>query len=188
VIRYLIRRPGSRIEWTLILALPFGVAGQFFPPRGLDHLENVLGLTFTVLGLGVWTALGKARVDETRERMGQLTPLFAKLEGLEESLRALRDNVQHIRDAVPELEAELGIRTAMINRLKAEAESFDRLKDASRAEAEAVQELIDRTIARDQALSQRSVAGRERLYFLAGLLFSMPIGILVNFIYDRWIK
>jgi hypothetical protein len=188
VVRYLIRRPVSTVEWVLLVTLPFGIAGQFFPPRGLDHAENLLGLVFTALGLGVWTSLGKVRADEARERTALQAPLHAKLADLEESLRALRGNVAHIRNAVPELEAELELRTALITQLTTDAEKFDRLAQMNRVEANAVEELINRTITSGQALSQRSVAGRERLYFLAGLFLSMPVGVLVNFVYDRWIK
>jgi len=107
---------------------------------------------------------------------------------LSASLSTVGAGLETIREVVPQLEAELKLRTAAIERLQAESKSLDHLMALKQVETSAVQELIAQTVHRGQVLAARSTWKRDILYLVMGLVLSLPLGVMVNFAYDQWIK
>ncbi|MBB5960747.1 hypothetical protein FHS29_007375 [Saccharothrix tamanrassetensis] len=96
---------------------------------------------------------------------------------------------------INEISVELEAQAAQIKEARAEVEHNKGLAAVHREAAEAVDKLVETTVRRVQTeitVKQES-ASRENvkrtklqqwLFFLAGLFASIPIGLLVNFVYD----
>jgi hypothetical protein len=109
-----------------------------------------------------------------------VAPLDAKLHQLAESLATINRHLSIVRQAVPEVESELKLKSASIEKIQAETERLDRLAELKKVETSAIEEVI-RTA---QLTAAKPARQRELLFLMVGLLFSLPLGVLVNFIYD----
>ncbi|WP_157621629.1 hypothetical protein [Saccharothrix sp. NRRL B-16348] len=114
---------------------------------------------------------------------------------LEERIKILSENLQESRSLMDEISIELTAQAAKIAEARAEAEHHKSLAAAHEEAAEAMDKLVETTVRRVQGeiterqeLASRLNAKRNRwqqwLFFLAGLLASIPLGLLVNFVYD----
>jgi hypothetical protein len=119
------------------------------------------------------------RLDQQYSR-GAEQPTETKLTAVSNDLLQVAEGLERIRATMPELEAEVNLKTVAIERLQAEGERLDRLAELKKVETSAIEEVI-RTA---QMASNKPARRRELVYLLIGLLFSLPLGVLVNFIYD----
>jgi hypothetical protein len=125
--------------------------------------------------LAAWTAWRqKRRIGE------QLTPAPT----LTDRIETLRENLGQSSTLINEINAELQLQTAALERIRAEAEENQRLAALHREEADAVRQLVSTTIEGAQSESVKQSKRSSWLFFLAGLLFSVPLGVGVNFLYD----
>ena len=106
-------------------------------------------------------------------------PTEPLLAGIDRLRRVLDESI----DFIPEMQAEIDLRTAAIEKLQKSAEHYEELAKLNRDEAEAVKRLVDETIRRAQAEVVRRSGREQKLYFLTGLAFSIPLGVVGNFMY-----
>jgi hypothetical protein len=81
---------------------------------------------------------------------------------------------------ISDLQAEMGLRTAALERIQAESAEFERLATVHKEEAEAVTNLVESVISSTHAKMNRQNLQSQLLFFAVGLLFSIPIGVMVN--------
>ena len=99
---------------------------------------------------------------------------------LTDRINALRSNLAASALLIEEINAEFELQTKAAERIRAEAEENRRLAALHKEEAKAVATLVERTQARAARL-----AGRQQwLFFLAGLLFAVPLGVAGNFAFE----
>jgi hypothetical protein len=105
-------------------------------------------------------------------------------ESLTDRIEGLRSNLKQSTVLMDEINAELGLRTAALDRIRQEAEENRRLAALHADEAEAVKNLVASTIEGARAQADKPAKRQQWLFFLAGLFFSIPLGVGVNFLYD----
>lgn len=98
----------------------------------------------------------------------------------ESKVEVLRENLAISGQLIAEIEAEFALQIVALDRIKAEAEENQRLAELNKTEADAVRLVI--TTAQTQAA--KPSRRQQWLFFLAGLFFSIPLGVGVNFLYD----
>ena len=99
---------------------------------------------------------------------------------LTDRINALRSNLAASAFLIEEINAEFDLQTAAAERIRAEAEENQRLAALHKEEAEAVRTLVERT----QAKASRLAGRQQWLFFLAGLLFAVPLGVAGNFAFE----
>lgn len=92
----------------------------------------------------------------------------------------LRETLKRSGDRIKEVQAEFKLQEAALDRIKSETEENQRLAELNKTEADAVRLVI----ATAQAQATKPSRRQQWLFFLAGLFFSVPLGIGVNFLYD----
>ena len=110
--------------------------------------------------------------------------LEEKLKELTADLTTIQTTLGKVTTNIPELEAEVNLRAASIEKLQAETERLDRLAELKKVETAAIEEVI-RTA---QRASARPTLRRDLMFLAVGAILSLPLGLLVNFWYDEWIK
>ncbi|HEX6351858.1 hypothetical protein [Actinophytocola sp.] len=103
---------------------------------------------------------------------------------LPERIERLRTNLSESSHLIEEINAELRMQETALQRIRAEAQTNKDLAALYEEQAEAVRSFIAATI--ETANEKAAKPGRRAhlLLFLAGLLFSVPLGIGVNFLSD----
>ncbi|MEU8049431.1 hypothetical protein [Micromonospora haikouensis] len=124
---------------------------------------------------------------------------------VDERVTRLAESLREAESIIAELQAEMGIRHAAVARLRAEEEQSRQLAALKAEEAKAVKTAIDTAIASAHVSLQQKMSdeqselrarlivlqkelqkaqGKSRkeqaLFFVAGALLSIPIGVLVN--------
>jgi hypothetical protein len=107
---------------------------------------------------------------------------------LSDRIEELRDNLASSSSLIDEINAELQLQIAALERMQAEAEQSQRLAALHKEEADAVRKLVATTIESANEKVTRPARRSQRLYFLAGLFVSIPLGMGVNYLYDLIIK
>ncbi|MFI5589862.1 hypothetical protein ACIA5G_32770 [Amycolatopsis sp. NPDC051758] len=92
----------------------------------------------------------------------------------------LRRNLEQSGWLTTEIEAEFQLQIIALERIKAEADENQKLAALHQDEADAVRAVIESA----QVKGERPVKRQQWLFFLAGLFFSIPLGVGVNFLYD----
>ncbi len=125
--------------------------------------------------------------------------------GIDDRVSRLVESLGEAESIVTELQAELRARHAAVDRLRAEEEQSRQLAALRAEEAKAVKGVIDAAITsahaslqqsmlkeqselrarlkllqKDLEQAQRKSRKEQMLFFLAGALLSIPIGLLVN--------
>jgi hypothetical protein len=98
-------------------------------------------------------------------------------------VEALRANLAQSGSLIEEINAELHLQTTALDRIRAEAEQNQRLAALHKVEADAVRDLVAATIEGAQARAAHPSRRQQWLFFLAGLFFSVPLGVVGNFVY-----
>jgi len=92
----------------------------------------------------------------------------------------LRQNLDSSKRLIREINAEFDLQVAAAEKIKAEAEQNQRLAELNADQARAVKNLIESV--QDRA---SKIGGRQQwLFFLAGLLASVPLGVIGNFVFE----
>lgn len=78
------------------------------------------------------------------------------------------------------VQSEVDLQVTALTKVKAEAEENQRLAELNKEQAEAVR----RVIASTNEAAAKPNRRQQWLFFLAGLFFSIPLGVGVNFLYD----
>ncbi|MEE6260972.1 hypothetical protein [Plantactinospora sonchi] len=155
-------------------------------------MVSIVGSWQPVVGIGlgaflvVWVAAdlrgeflrGKREGERQFAEQGQ--PLVRRL-------TELQGQLQESAILLPALQAELELRSAALARLKADAEQYDMLATLKRGEAEAVQRLVEQTVTRGLSETSRASRREQVRFFCYGLLASVPLGLLVNALFE-WMK
>lgn len=139
-------------------------------------LPVVGGVTAVMAGSLAWFAAASARKAETL--------LGEQPVGLPDRIERLRQNLSQSSSLIEEINAELHVQTTALDRIRAETEENQKLAALHKDEAEAVRQLIATTIEHSQGRATKVSKRSQWLFFLAGLLFSVPLGVGVNFLYD----
>jgi hypothetical protein len=104
---------------------------------------------------------------------------------LSDRIERLRKNLSESTSLMSAINAELHVQTTALERIRAEADENQKLAALHKNEAEAVRLLVATTIERSsQGKTARQIRRSQWLFFLAGLIISIPIGVGVNFLYD----
>jgi hypothetical protein len=99
---------------------------------------------------------------------------------LDDQIVQLRSNLESSSDLIREINAEFQLQAAAAEKIKAEAEQNQRLAELNAEQAQAVKELVESV----QNRASR-IGGRQQwLFFLAGVLFSVPLGVAGNFVFE----
>lgn len=104
----------------------------------------------------------------------------AALESVEVRIEKATDAMRLAAELVDELQAEMDARTATLARLQAENDQYERLAGVRKQEAETVTKLVETVINNAHANLGRVARRDQALFFFAGLLFSIPLQILLN--------
>jgi len=103
---------------------------------------------------------------------------------IDDRINDLRSNLAASSDLIGEINAEFELQVAAAERIKAEAEENQKLAALNEEEAEAVRKVVERTIEGAQTRASK-VGGRQQwLFFLAGLLAAIPLGVAGNFAFE----
>ena len=174
--------------FSLVIAVPALIVGLLDESPTGPPVSGVIFLSgaVAVFGFGAaYFALNRiARWDIAAEPQVIVEPLDVKLDQLAESVAGINRHLAAVRRTIPEVESELRLKAASIEKIQAETERLDRLAELKRVETAAIEEVI-RTA---QLTAARPARQRELLFLLVGLLFSIPLGVMVNLIYDQWIR
>ncbi|GGM53619.1 hypothetical protein ACFFX1_54800 [Dactylosporangium sucinum] len=81
---------------------------------------------------------------------------------------------------VDELESEMQVRAAALERIAAESSEQQRLAGVRADEAEAVTKLVESVISSTHARMDRANRRSQLLYFALGVATSVPIGVMIN--------
>ncbi|MBE1485600.1 hypothetical protein [Plantactinospora soyae] len=150
--------------------------------------------------LQVWLRAGNLQaIRRIQKASDSSDPLTARVD-------EVQGHLQEIAALLPVLEAELQMRNATLERVRADAVRYERLAALDRDKAETVEKLVDETVKRgvreavktlgegfDEAtrmisfgIDQSSKAGRKQQiqYFLLGLAGSVPLGVAGNFLFE----
>lgn len=132
----------------------------------------------------VLIALAATVVSGALARFGQRLGRAAEPEpaepGITDRIEQLRSHLGTSATLIKQIESEFQLQVAALERIKAESEENQRLAELSRDQAEAVRAVI--ASANDKAA--RPAKRQQWLFFGAGLVFSIPLGIGVNYLYD----
>jgi sensor c-di-GMP phosphodiesterase-like protein len=140
--------------------------------------EVLLQIVALIAGTGFSTAL--AWFARKLNRSSRRRPDEPEKPSLVDRINALRDNLDSSAAIITEINAELHLQTASLDRIRAEAEENQRLAALSKDEADAVRAVIESA----QAKGEKPARRQQIFWFFSGLLASIPIGIVVNFLYD----
>jgi uncharacterized small protein (DUF1192 family) len=114
-------------------------------------------------------------------------------------IEALRENLSRSGALIEEINAEIAVQNAELDRIKAQAEQDKQLAEVQKAQADAVRHLIDVTTRKAQEAvqienneirktildeMQKDGKKQQRLYFLSGTLLAVPLGVLGNYVYS----
>ena len=99
---------------------------------------------------------------------------------IQQRIEQLQGHLNSSAALMAEIQAEFRLQEASLERIKTDAERNQRLAALHQAEADAVRAVIEEAQSRGLRLGNRAQWG----FFVAGLLSSIPLGIVVNFLYD----
>jgi hypothetical protein len=146
-------------------------------------------LPAALLGLFASLVAGEmARRAAKRSRKWTEGQATAIVPTLADRIEILRSNLKQSTSIMDEIHAELNLQTTALDRVRAEAEQNQRLAALHQEEADAVRKLVAATIEGAQGKAARPAKRQQWLFFLAGLFFSVPLGVGVNFLYDILFK
>ncbi len=133
-------------------------------------VPTVMGLLFLVLGFGaaLWVITNPA------------TPTATLGDRVETLSTSLRDSAQLIE----QITAEMATQQAALERIRAEQRHAEGLAAASKAEAEAVQAVVDATVRRAEKEAARSGRRRDLINLGIGALIGVATGVTGNFVYS----
>jgi len=117
-------------------------------------------------------------------RAARRTYLPAPPPSVTDRIEQLRSTLAESATLIQEINAEIQLETAALERVRAEADDNRRLASLHQQEADAVKALIDATIRGAQGAEVAQSRRQQRLVFLAGLLLSVPLGVAGNFIFS----
>ncbi|MGH3937396.1 MAG: hypothetical protein ACRDTG_01975 [Pseudonocardiaceae bacterium] len=103
---------------------------------------------------------------------------------LAERIEDVWANLSQSSAILAEINAEVELQTTTLERIRAEAEQNRRLAALHQDEADAVRELVEATLRRTQTQSAMLSSRQQWGFFFGGLLFSIPMGIAGNLLYD----
>jgi hypothetical protein len=83
-------------------------------------------------------------------------------------------------ELVSELQAEMEATMAALERLRIQNEEYEKLAAVREQEAQAVRRLVESVISGAHTELERSSRRDQALFFVAGLVASVPLGMLVN--------
>lgn len=169
-----------RLALATSLVLFFGGCGATAIVAGLDPggqspagqlvVPIVTSLLFLVLGLGaaLWTITNptapKATISERVETLSA----------------SLRDSAQLIE----EITAEMAAQQAALDRIRTEQRHAEGLAAASKAEAQAVQAVVDATVRRAENQAGRYRRRRDLINLGIGAVIGVATGVTGNFVYS----
>ncbi len=137
-------------------------------------IEPLVAILASVVGVGASGIL----TDFARRLGRRAVPALAEPDT--DRIEQLRSHLGASAKLIKQIESEFQLQVAALERIKAESEENQRLAELSRAQADAVRAVIASTY--DTAA--RPAKRQQWLFFGAGLFFSIPLGIGVNFLYD----
>ena len=92
----------------------------------------------------------------------------------------LRANLEISKFLIRQINAEFDLQVAAAEKIKAEAEQNQRLAELNAEQAQAVKKLVESVQSRASKLGSR----QQWLFFLAGLLTAVPLGVVGNFVFE----
>ncbi|MDQ3402891.1 MAG: hypothetical protein M3548_05795 [Actinomycetota bacterium] len=138
-------------------------------------LEPIIAILVSALGV-----VASGVVAQIARTVGRRTRPDAAEPNTVDRIEQLRANLGASALLIKQIEAEFQLQVAALGRIKAESEENRRLAELSREQADAVRAVI----ASANTQAARPAKRQQWLFFLAGLFFSIPLGIGVNFLYD----
>jgi len=156
----------------VMLALMITVLANVLPVYFLVH-EPLAWVALLVICIALAVAVGILSQIEGRKIGTRIPEVAARIDQAQEAM----ENTARLVD---ELQAEMGAKAAALKRVQAEAAQFERLASVRKEEAKAVTNLVESVIAGTHAKLDRKNNRSQLLFFVSGLLCSVPIGVLVN--------
>jgi sensor c-di-GMP phosphodiesterase-like protein len=95
-------------------------------------------------------------------------------------IEQLRSHLGTSAALIKQIESEFQLQVAALDKIKAESEENQRLAELNREQAEAVRAVI----ASANEKAAKPAKRQQWLFFGAGLFFSIPLGVGVNYLYD----
>ncbi|GAA3554240.1 hypothetical protein GCM10022222_42370 [Amycolatopsis ultiminotia] len=151
--------------------LLFGVLREALAPILEAAVGAAVSLVLGMLGIRQRPSNGQERDEPQRPT-------------LNDRINELRDNLASSAFLIDEINAELQLQTTALDRIRAEAEENQRLAELNKAQADAVREVMSKTLNDAQRKAASKGSKQQWLFFGAGLAFSVPLGVVVNFLYD----
>lgn len=139
------------------------------PSFTVKYLVDLAGGSLIGSGLAYGLLFWAERRDGSRS-----TPLTVA-----DRIDALQYNLRSSKRLLEEIEAELQVQLVGFERIKAEAENSKHLAALHKEESDAVRRLVDVTVQG----AQRQGGRQQWAFFVGGLLVSIPLGVLGNWIY-----
>lgn len=102
---------------------------------------------------------------------------------LADRIESLSATLGQSRSLIDEITAEIDLQSTALERIRAEAEENKRLAALTKDEAEAVRKVVAAAIEQGQTKNARKGQRSQWLFFLAGILASVPLGVLGNYLY-----
>lgn len=139
------------------------------------EFESLVAVLASLLGLGasgILTDLGR--------RLGRRAAPEPVEPDITDRIEQLRSHLGTSATLIKQIESEFQLQVVALERIKAESEENQRLAELTREQADAVRGVI--ASANDRAA--KPAKRQQWLFFGAGLFFSIPLGIGVNFLYD----
>jgi len=181
--------PASRVVAYLLLVVGsagmLGILTEFVTDSARrGDISSWLSLGAVTLAFAVATfELSPARASHSARQAERDTDRAVR-PTLADRIEDLRANLNQSSAIITEINAEVELQTTTLERIRAEAEQNRRLAALHQDEADAVRELVEATLRRAQTQSTK-LSGRQQWgFFFGGLLFSIPLGVVGNFLYD----
>lgn len=149
-----------------------------------DQLRSFVQYTQVPTGLLGLLLTWLVVVAASRQRKREQRAAASGRSDIADRIEVLRANLAQSATLIDEINAELKLQTTALDRIKGEAEQNQRLAALHKEEADAVRNLVAATIEGAQEKAARPSRRQQWLFFLAGLFFSVPLGVIGNFIYS----
>lgn len=144
----------------------------------MNVVAALVAASASLAALIISTLLG-VMADKSRRRQ---TRVGLPPPTISDRIEQLRRNLASSRQLIDEVNAELEAQATNLERIKAEAEQNQRLAALNKEAADAVGHLLETVVQQAQQKTARVGTRQQWLFFLSGLLLSVPIGFLVNYL------
>jgi methyl-accepting chemotaxis protein len=127
----------------------------------------------TVVMVGFITSILERFVEKSQRLAG-------KKETIEERIKQLTSSLQESTNLIAEVESEISERSALVEKLKKDAETYEQVVKLKGPEVEAVAQLLRGELKKEGSRSFWKGVAVNFLFFILGLIASILLGLVMK--------